>query len=263
LNSSPSLTTQLSIGENLDTKVLVSLVTGEYIRQASFLPSYIGLQRPPNSVSSTVHGQSPAAGRNIIIKQALENDCTHVFFMDDDMVFPPDTLMKLLKHDKDIVTGLYLLRSFPHRPAFFDQAYPDGKNKFMPLVPGLKGLVEGTNAGLGAALIKTDVFRHLEPPYVRLGEIEKDGWCDDVGFFNRCRAAGYTLWCDLDAPVGHMLTVTLWPENHEGSWYSNYKHNDGNVRINQNVPTLEEIKREEALANVSLTAPSSGLVGVK
>ncbi len=236
-------------------KVLVALITGEYIRQASFLPSFIGLQRPYNSVISTVHGQSPAAGRNIIIKQAIENDCTHIFFMDDDMVFPPDTLTRLLARKKDIVSALYLLRSFPHRAAFFDKAYPDGKNKFMPLTPGLSGLVKGTNAGFGAVLIRTEVFKHMEEPWVRLGEIEKDGWCDDVGFFNRARSAGYDVWCDLDAPVGHMHSSIIWPENMDGSWFTNYKHGNGNVRINQNVPTSEEISEEE-MKLVNLTAPS-------
>src|SRR6266545_2417946 len=229
----------------VDKKILVALITGEYIRQASFLPSFIGLQRPPNSVTSTVHGQSPASGRNEVIKQALDNNCTHIFFMDDDMVFPPDTLMKLIAHDKPIVSALYLLRSFPHRPAFFDKAYSDGKCKYTPLTRDLKGLVKGVNAGFGAVLISTEVFSKLEQPYVRLGELEKDGWCDDIGFFNRCREAGYDIWCDLDTPVGHMTSSVIWPENLDGEWFTNYKHPSGNVRITQNIPTLEEIKEQE------------------
>ncbi len=231
--------------KQMESKVLVALVTGEYVRQASFIPSFLNLERPTNSFTSTVHGQSPAAGRNMIIKQGLEHNCSHIFFMDDDMVFPPDTLMKLLAHDKPIVSALYLLRAFPHRPAFFDTAYDDGKCKFASLKKELKGLVKGVNAGLGAVLIKSEVFKKLEPPYVRLGEIDKDGWCDDVGFFNRCRAAGYDIWCDLNAPVGHMTYMTIWPEIHEDEWYTNYKHTNGNVRISQNIPTLEEIKAQE------------------
>lgn len=230
----------------VDTKILVALVTGEYVRQASFIPSFIGLQRPNNSVTSTVHGQSPAAGRNIIIRQALDHGCSHIFFMDDDMVFPPDTLMKLLVHNKPIVSALYLLRSFPHRAAFFDKAYADGKNKFMPLTKGLKGLVKGTNAGLGAVLISIEVFKAMEEPWVRLGELDKDGWCDDVGFFNRAREKGFDIYCDLDAPVGHLTYNTIWPENLDGEWFTNYKHSSGNVRIGQNIPTLEEIKEQEA-----------------
>ncbi len=230
----------------MSVKILVALITGENIRQASFLPSFLSLQRPDNSLTSTVHGQSPAASRNTVIRQALDNNCTHVFFMDDDMVFPPDTLIKLLSHDKHIVTALYLMRAFPHRPVFFDQAYDNGKCKFTPLVKGLSGLIKGVNAGFGAVLIKIEVFKAMEEPWVRLGEIDKDNWCDDVGFFNRARAAGFDeVWCDLDAPVGHMTTLTIWPENLDGEWLTNYKHIAGNVRITQNIPTLEQIKEEE------------------
>lgn len=226
-------------------KVLIGLSTGEHVRNASFIPSFIGLQRPDGSFTMTSHGQSPAVSRNTIIKSALDNNCSHIFFMDDDMIFPPDTLLKLIEHDKDIVTALYLLRSFPHRPALFDKAYDNGRCKFTFLEKGMNGLVKGVNCGLGAVLIKTSIFKDLEEPYVRLGEIEKDGWCDDVGFFNRCRQAGFEIWCDLNAPVGHMANVIIWPENLDGEWFTNYKHPDGNVRISQNIPTLAEIKEQE------------------
>ncbi len=229
----------------MEKKILIGLSTGENIRRAEFLPSFIALERPPGSYTSTVHGQSPAKSRNLIIEQALKNNCTHVFFLDDDMIPPPDTLLKLLKHDKDIVSGLYLLRSFPHRPAFFDKAYDNGKCKFTSLTSEKSGLVKGVNCGLGCALMSTEVFKKLEQPYVRLGEIELDEWCDDVGFFNRCRKAGFEIWCDLDAPVGHMTNVTIWPEKHDNQWLTNYRHPQGNVHIQQNILTEEEIKAQE------------------
>lgn len=229
----------------MDKKILVGLSTGEHVRNANFIPSFMSLQRPENSLTITVHGQSPASARNAIIKQGLENDCTHIFFMDDDMIFPPDTLTKLLVHDKYIISALYLLRSFPHRPAFFDKAYENGKCRFTFLEKGMNGLIKGVNCGLGAVLISTKIFEKLDEPYVRLGEIEKDGWCDDVGFFNRCRQAGFDIWCDLNAPVGHMNSVTMWPEIHNGEWFTNYKHPNGNVLISQNIPTEQEVKDQE------------------
>lgn len=231
--------------QEVNKKILIALSTGEQIRKAEFLPYFLGLQKPEGTLTTTVHGQSPAKARNMVIQQALDNNCTHIFLLDDDIVPPGDTLMKLLKHDKDIVSALYLLRKFPHRPAFFDKAYDNGRCKFFPLEKGMKGLVKGVNCGLGAVLISTEVFKKLEPPYVRLGEIEKDGWCDDIGFFNRCRAAGFDIWCDLDAPVGHMSTVTIYPEQINGEWFSNYRHENGNICFAQNVPTEEQIKAEE------------------
>lgn len=241
-----------SIPSKTVKKVLVGLSTAEHIRKADFLPHFLGLQKPDNTLIITVHGQSPAQARNIIVEQAMSNDCTHILFLDDDMICPADTLMKLLSHDKDIVTGLYLLRSFPHFPALFDEAYDNGKCKFTFLDSNVSGLVPAVNCGLGCVLISVKVFEALEKPYVRLGEIEKDGWCDDVGFFNRCRAAGFEIFCDTDATLGHITSVVMWPEKHGEAWFTNYKHPNGNVVIPQNIPTLEEVKNTKIIENAIL-----------
>lgn len=225
-------------------KVLVGLSTGEHIRKADFLPYFLGLEKPKDCMITTVHGQSPAKSRNIIIEQAIEHKCTHVLFVDDDMAYPPDMLIKLLAHNKDVVTGLYLMRSFPHFPVAFDEAFESGLNKFMYLTPEIEGLVEITNCGLGCVLIKTNVFESMEKPWVRLGEIEKDGWCDDVGFFNRVRQAGFKIYCDTDMRVGHMNAMVLWPNKVGNVWYTEYKNQNGNVLVPQTIPTKEETEKE-------------------
>lgn len=234
-----------------EVKVLIGLSTAEHIRKADFLPHFLNIHKPDGTLLITVHGQSPAKSRNMIIDQAIENQCTHILFLDDDMIPSGDVLDKLLVHDKDIVTGLYLLRTFPHYPAFFDEAYDNGRCKYFFLNGDASGLTKGVNCGLGCVLIKTEVFKHLEKPYVRLGEIEQDGWCDDVGFFNRCRNAGFEIYCDLDVSVGHMTTITMFPEKHGGVWYTNYKHPTGHVLIAQNIPTLDDLNKEIALQSQS------------
>lgn len=222
-------------------KVLVGLSTMEHIRKADFLPYFLGLEKPDDSFVITVHGQSPAKARNIIIEQALAIDATHILFIDDDMAYAPNSLKELLKHDKDIVTALYLMRSYPHFPVAFDEAYDNGKCKFMFLTPGTTGLVPIVNCGLGFVLIKIEVFKKLETPWITLGEIEKDGWCDDVAFFNRARKAGFQLYMDTDLRCGHMTSLTLWPSYIGGRWHSEYKNEGGNVLFPQTVPDMEPV----------------------
>src|SRR5678815_1954242 len=151
-------------------KVLIGLSTMEHMRRAEFLQYFLGLNKPANSLILTVHGQSPAEARNVIIREAFKHDCSHIFFMDDDMAFPADTLERLLVHNKDVVTALYLMRSYPHFPVAFDEAFPDGKCKFQFLTPEVKGLIPIVNCGLGAVLIKTEVFKSFSDPWVTLGE---------------------------------------------------------------------------------------------
>ena len=228
-------------------RVLIGLSTGEHIRKADFLPYFLGLLKPEDSLISTQHGQSPAKSRNIIIEQALANDCTHIFFMDDDMAMPPDTLLKLLAHDKDVVTGLYLMRSYPHFPVIFDAAYDNGFNRHIFLEGHQNGLIRVTNCGLGCVLIKIEVFQKLEKPYVRLGEVEKDGWSDDIGFFNRVREAGFEIYCDLDARVGHLTTFMAWPHKVDNKWYTEYKSPNGNILIPQMVPVKQETEHDKVV----------------
>lgn len=191
-------------------------------RNAIFYDYLDLLDKPEGTFCTRSHGQSPARGRNMIIEQALKHNATHIMFFDDDVAFAPHTLKKLLARDKDIVSGLYLMRSHPHKPIMFSQANDDGKCHHYPLKDEDKGLVEIVACGLGACLIKTDVFRALEKPYVRLGELEKDGWCDDLGLWKRTREAGFKLYCDLDVPIGHMCSTTVWPNHMNGKWLVSY-----------------------------------------
>lgn len=228
----------------MDKKVLIALTTSEVIRKSIAISYFLNLDKPLefNPAITTVHGQSPAEARNHIFKMALDNNFTHVLLCDDDMAFPPDTLTRLMAHDKDVVTGLYLKRDFPHIPCLFDDVAGDeGYCKFMLLtgdnVPK-EELIRVTNMGFGAVLIKTAIFDKLteyEPFWVTLGEIQKDGWCDDVAFFNKCRKAGVELYCDMSLQVGHMTTVTIFPKYVNGTWYTEYQSPTGGCLIPQHV----------------------------
>lgn len=206
----------------VDSKVLIAIPTAEYARRADFYDFLGLLEKPEGSYQLSSHGQSPAAGRNVAIKYALENDFTHILFIDDDTAFASDSLMKLLARDVDIVTGLYLMRNYPHRPIIFDVALDSGECAWHYLKSGETGLVPIVATGLGFCLIKTSVFSKLEAPYIRLGQCDPENWCDDIDFFNRCRKSGVELFCDLDVHIGHIASMILWPVYHEGNWYTTY-----------------------------------------
>lgn len=203
-------------------KVLITVPTADQARQAHFYDYFNLIRKPEGTAISFIHGQSPARNRNLAIQQAIDHECTHILFIDDDTAPPPDILEKLIAHDKDIVGGLALMRSFPHQPILFDFADSEGRCKHHFLEDGEAGLVECVALGLGCALIKTDVFKNLEKPWVRLGELEKDHWCDDIGLYRRVRQKGYKIYCDLTVLVGHMQQVIVWPIYQNGKWYTSY-----------------------------------------
>jgi GT2 family glycosyltransferase len=225
------------------TRVMIAVPTGEFARRADFYDYYNMLEKPPGTICTFSHGQSPARNRNIMIEQALAHNCTHILFLDDDVAVRPTLLIDLLKHDKDMVSGLYLMRNYPHLPIMFDEAYSNGKCRYTFLYEGRKGLVEVVAAGLGACLIKTDVFRNMEKPWITLGELEKDHWCDDISFFLRAKKAGYQLYMDLDSPVGHFMTAVIWPnKNESGKWHTAYNTGAAEIfQVEQKTPSLDEI----------------------
>lgn len=206
-----------------ELKVMIGYVTAEWGRRVDFYDYLNQLEKPPNSMLMSAHGSSVANNRNKIIEQSIEHNCTHILFLDDDMAFKNDMLNRLLKHDKDIVSGLYLKRAYPHQPLIFDYQHDDGSVRSIYLNGHENGLLEVVAAGMGACLIKTDVFRNMEKPWIRLGEIEKDQWCDDIGFFNRARAVGYKVFCDMETLVGHIGSMVIWPhKSPEGNWLTGY-----------------------------------------
>jgi len=235
----------IKAGLNKDVRVMIAVPTGEFARRADFYDYLNMLEKPVGTMQTSTHGQSPARSRNMMIESALERDCTHILFLDDDMAFKSDLLMRLLSHDKDIVSGLYLMRNYPHMPVTFDVAYESGKCRFSFLSDKVKGLKEVVNCGLGACLIKTDVFRNMDKPWITLGEIEKDHWCDDISFFLRTRKKGYKIFVDTDARCGHIMSAVIWPHRTEdGKWFTLY--NTGapeTFQVPQYVPSDEEISK--------------------
>ena len=223
----------------VENKVLIGLITQEYARRADFYDYFNLLEKPPNCHIIYCHDRSPAKGRNLIIEAAIENGCTHVLFMDDDMACKPEALKQLLEHDVDIVTGLYLSRSFPHQPLIFDVADDSGACLYAYLMGGESRLREIVAAGLGFCLIKTDVFHKMDKPWVRLGELNNEEWCDDIGFFNRVRKAGIKVHCDMECRIGHIGTMIIWPNQDDGKWMTGYDTNGkGMINIPQVVPEI-------------------------
>jgi len=225
-----------------EVKILVAVPTAGYSRNDEFYDYYNLLERPEGTICTFARGQSPARNRNLMIKQGLQHNVTHFMFLDDDIAFAPDLLTKLTKHaDKDMVTALYLMRAYPHQPIIFSYADSEGKCQHYYPSDGENGLIKIVACGLGACLIKAEVFKELEEPWIRLGELERDHWCDDIGFFNRARKAGFELYCDLSIVVGHMAKVKIWPQMREGKWTTVYDTGGiGEVIFPAIAPTLVE-----------------------
>jgi hypothetical protein len=207
----------------VDQKVLIGYTTQEWGRRADFHDYLNRMTKPENTILLPCHDRSPAYGRNMIIQASKELECSHLLLVDDDMAIPQDGLMRLLSHNKDIVTGLYLTGAYPHPPLIFDLVDESGAALNCYLEKDEPRLKKILNCGLGFVLFKMSVFDRLEKPYIRLGELDPEQWCDDIGFFNRVTAAGIDIYCDMECLVGHIKTMIVTPyRDVNGNWCTLY-----------------------------------------
>jgi hypothetical protein len=82
--------------------------------------------------------------------------CSHVFFLDDDVLVHPDALLKLASHQRPIVSGLYYAKQSVATPLVLSGEYGGTTRSW---VPG--ELVDCWAHGMGCTLIDADVFRTM------------------------------------------------------------------------------------------------------
>ena len=92
--------------------------------------------------------------RNTLTAKFLHTEgSTHLMFIDADIGWEPWHLLVMLNHDKDVVGGLYPMKSLPVK--WCVNGIPDA------VQDDPSGLIEVTKTGTGFLLIKRDVFSKL------------------------------------------------------------------------------------------------------
>lgn len=142
--------------------------------------------------------------RRALASEALERRFDSILFLDDDMVFPPDTLVRLLEHQEPIVSALYFFRD---RPIVQPIAWTERKTRewteWVPLTeyPDA-GLLEVGGIGLGCLLVATDVLRATR--VVDFGFETSGGMGEDLRFCLTAAKFGFRILVDCGLKIGHM-----------------------------------------------------------
>ena len=139
--------------------------------------------------------------RQKCLNRALERDYDYLMWIDSDMVFEPQNFKQLLSHDKDIVSGLYLIQKtpgiydIPHDYACIDL---DGNrfNRFE--YEGTRELKQVRANGMGFMLVKRGVFESIEKPFDLT--LEKG---EDIVFQIKATEQGYKSYVDTSVILGH------------------------------------------------------------
>lgn len=102
--------------------------------------------------------------RNELAKKAIDINSDYLLFIDSDMVFGSDFLLKLLKYERDIISGLCVVRTAPYKPVA--KVWIDGKG-YVPRDRLDEGrfYTDLDMVGCAFMLIKADVFKKMEQPW--------------------------------------------------------------------------------------------------
>ena len=146
--------------------------------------------------------------RSLMAKQALEGGADYLFWLDDDMRFPPDSLIRLLGHDRDIVGANYITRNLPPRPTALHQDESGEKFWHVASPEGVLEPEEVSALGFGCLLMHARVFENLPQPWFSMPYHPGKGTHvgEDVYFCANARGAGFSTFCDhaLSREIGHI-----------------------------------------------------------
>lgn len=188
-------------------KVLIAVPCMDQV-PAPFCQSLALLQKTGECVLTMKSGSLIYTSRNSLATTAIQSEADYVFWLDSDMVFKPDTLIRMMEtlkeRDLDILTGLYFRRVPPYSPVLFDRLDINGVEcKFSEFKEIPDGLFEVGACGFGCVLMKTDVFFDVQSKFGNMfAPIGNNG--EDVAFCWRARECGYKIFCDPSVICGHV-----------------------------------------------------------
>lgn len=175
-----------------------------------FDTSLIVLEKPANTGTSMVSGTAIAQQRNIVVKQFLARPgYSWLLFVDDDQIFPQDALIRLLKHDKPVISAVISTKNSPFVPQVFLHAEPEtGKTLRRASLQEIAGdrVIELAATGMGFTVIRRDVLEGMQEPWFAA---DSNGIGEDIYFSLQARRAGFTLWADTSLKIGHLTVVSV------------------------------------------------------
>lgn len=155
--------------------------------------------------------------RNSLVNQFLESDCTEMLFVDADINFTQQDVLRImaLGSDKDILAGAYPRRAKDQM--FFADLY---YNEHGGIELTEEGLLRVNRIGTGFMFIRRHVLESLKeahPEWKYWVDVEKkhhysffdfavteEGYMgEDYLFCDRARALGFTVYVDPEVNLGH------------------------------------------------------------
>lgn len=187
------------------------------------------------------------------------------WFLGDDHMFAPDTLMRLLDKQVDVVVPITPCKVAPWMPCIM-HGPDDGNEPFwrenMLLYDwdelsgeGPLALPKGDFIGQAGMLVRKPVLDRIGYPWFKCGQLDAGRLQEDMMFCHELQNLGYTVWVDQDIIFDHYFVIGVTARRHQGKWVPALKSGgqvmvlpDAKPKLNPNIGTGTP-KRWERLPN--------------
>lgn len=179
--------------------------------------------------------------RNILVARFLQSDATHLLFIDADIGFRPDAVLRLLDANKDVATAVYPKKSFDWTKVAAkleasdkEPVYQQGLDFNINIASAREtvegdGLIRVLDSATGFMLIKRGVLDRMVAHYkdelhcvndimgqnikeyvalfaCMIDPASRRFLSEDYSFCRRYQALGGQIWADLASPLVHIGT---------------------------------------------------------
>lgn len=205
------------------------MLTDQYFL-SMFRMSQVLMQHGINFRITTLRNESLISrARNILTAMFLDSNCTHLMFIDSDIEFQPEDILRALAYDKPIIAGAYPKKALPVQYAInFKFVNPETRQ-----IRVENGAVEVLDASTGFFLIQREtvekmILAHPELHYRNDSNIDPklnkhcyalfDTMIDpddnrylseDYTFCRRWQKMGGEIWLDPNTKLNHVGSYTF------------------------------------------------------
>lgn len=193
------------------SKVLIAIPCMDMVH-TDFMISLTNLQRIGKVFCAVTKSSLIYSARNSLAKQAIDNDFDRVLWLDSDMVFDPNLMVRLSKHIDDgyeYVSGLYFKRNYPTEPVVYKeiQQIKEGNQlttKALVYNDYPKDqLFEVAATGFGAVMTTVGLLKRVRDKY-GLPFSPALGLGEDMSFCWRASEIGEKMYCDSSIKMKHL-----------------------------------------------------------
>jgi len=187
-------------------EVLVAILTRELVTTAWAVSHRRMILPPGNPEPIFPSGMPFDHARNHAAQLMLEQGFQYLFFVDDDVIVPPNAYEILKSDNLDIVSGMYYRRNEPLAPVAIVK-YAQGGQGWLPQWK-LGEIIPVYYTGAGCLLIKRKVFETMPYPWFEwycdrrdLPEIERTS--EDFTFCRKLEKYGIVPYVDTRVQCKH------------------------------------------------------------